>query len=460
MGDMIVLIPGIMGSELKRGDDVLWGLQPGLWIKQTIPFVNPLGGLAVTEERLRGKPDGIEATDLLRFPVALPRFTSIEPYNDLEHQCRQLAGHPDALGHPGAYLPFPYDWRLSIADAARQLETTLDQHLTAWKANAASGDDPKVNLICHSMGGLVGRYFVEVLGARDIVRHFITLGTPFAGALKALRILETGEAIKARRFHLFKKRVRDAARTMPGLHELGPHYDCVETHDSDGGTVLRPLTTAERVALGATGHLVEPAEATFRDLNQSVVANGPFDRLRSIVGTTQPTYTSLAIADGEATYKTTTPTTSSDTDQGGDGTVPVVSASTRSSTPGYLPQRHGALAKTRESITAIEAILNEDELGRPLGDDLGMDLPDLVQAAESFDVVAITDSDSRPTCSIYNADTGRLVRTYPTKPTGDHVKAQIAISDPGLYRIQLHGGGYSPVSELIWVFPPTKTNRL
>lgn len=40
---------------------------------------------------------------------------------------------------------------------------------------------PKIDIVAHSMGGIVARYFVQLLGGDEVVRHLITLGTPHQG---------------------------------------------------------------------------------------------------------------------------------------------------------------------------------------------------------------------------------------------------------------------------------------
>lgn len=41
----------------------------------------------------------------------------------------------------------------------------------------------KVDIVCHSLGGLVARYYVECLGGAPYVRRIITIGTPHQGTL-------------------------------------------------------------------------------------------------------------------------------------------------------------------------------------------------------------------------------------------------------------------------------------
>jgi hypothetical protein len=56
MKNLHVLIPGIIGSELRRGKKVLWGLDPKLWGTALTPFVKPFADLAVDDEPRDGEP--------------------------------------------------------------------------------------------------------------------------------------------------------------------------------------------------------------------------------------------------------------------------------------------------------------------------------------------------------------------------------------------------------------------
>jgi triacylglycerol esterase/lipase EstA (alpha/beta hydrolase family) len=49
--------------------------------------------------------------------------------------------------------------------------------------------DARVVLICHSMGGLVARHYLEVLGGYKDAKALITFGTPHRGSIDALAYL-------------------------------------------------------------------------------------------------------------------------------------------------------------------------------------------------------------------------------------------------------------------------------
>jgi triacylglycerol esterase/lipase EstA (alpha/beta hydrolase family) len=74
----------------------------------------------------------------------------------------------------GPIIGFEY-WTLGrTAAAARQLGWFVDE------VRAATGA-AQVDVIGHSMGGVVGRYYVSLAGGDGVVKHLVTLGSPHTG---------------------------------------------------------------------------------------------------------------------------------------------------------------------------------------------------------------------------------------------------------------------------------------
>lgn len=73
------------------------------------------------------------------------------------------------------YSPFTLDLRVAARHLARHVEELCER----------TGQD-RVDLVGHSLGGLVGRYYVQRLGGGTRVRTLVTLGTPHSGTRVAL----------------------------------------------------------------------------------------------------------------------------------------------------------------------------------------------------------------------------------------------------------------------------------
>ncbi len=134
-------------------------------------------------------------------------------------------GHPVAGGQREYYV-LTYDWRQDNVLTAGKLADLIEQ---IKKDHADPG--LKVDLIAHSMGGLVARYYlrygredvlnsnefpVNYSGARN-VRRTILLGTPNLGSVGSLHAFIRGYKIGFRRIP------PEAMATAPSIYQMFPH---------------------------------------------------------------------------------------------------------------------------------------------------------------------------------------------------------------------------------------------
>lgn len=102
----------------------------------------------------------------------------------------------DEVGLSYKYL-FPvhavgYNWLQSNKDSAQRLKEQVEKIVLNYKA-AGLGCE-KVILVTHSMGGLVARYYSEILGGRDRILGIVHGVMPDLGAPMAYKRMKTGEA--------------------------------------------------------------------------------------------------------------------------------------------------------------------------------------------------------------------------------------------------------------------------
>ena len=440
--DAVIVIPGIMGSSLVdvESRDVLWGLDDARWWVSAWTTGTALRRLAVTDDERAGRTDRIQATGLLRFPAFAPVLKGFEPYTKL------LTGIGRVLAHPDALCEFPYDWRLSVEHNASELGRLVDRHLSMWRAHPSGSADAKVVLVAHSMGGLVARYFTQVLGGASDVRTTITLGTPYYGAVKAAYILSSGRGVPVPR-----KRLRKLVQHMPGLYDLLPFYRCV-----DEGETARWLQPEDIAGLEGDREL---ASESF-ERHKRLMA-GDAGSLRLLIGVEQPTMQSLSVRDGVLTPLRHTCITDQAgvikerLDLAGDGTVFRRSAAGFGLSPGTLPQSHGAVAATEEAISHVRDVLTNDTAGPPLGPgEIGIDVPDVVSAAEPL-TITVTGADATGTsCRVVDAFTRWQVAVPPLQRREGVVTASVVLGEPGVYRVEVKGGGASAVTEQVLAVTP------
>jgi hypothetical protein len=451
--DAIVVIPGIMGSELADSDGkILWGLADPGWYVSAWTSGRALEKLQPTADELEGRYGRVRATRLLQFPAFAPMLAGVSPYSALIRDVRSAAWHRSAV------LEFAYDWRLPVAYNGGLLAEAAARHLERWassrectaarRGDPSDGEPPGLVLAAHSMGGLVARQACSIPGFAKLIRTVVTLGTPFFGAPKAVTMLASG---KGAPLPLPHARARDLAAALPGMYDLLPVYRCVT--DGDGA---RRLSAADIKALGGDEYLAEQAFAA-----QENAAGTPLPGHVQVVGAHQPTVQSVTIDASTVTgnrYTIQRPGQAGPriADLGGDGTVPRESGQL----PGYpampLAQSHGALASTAEAILIVRDAFTRTPTGPWQGAaELGLDLPDVIAAGQPF--TATISGARRAThvsCTVLDVATGRRAGTPAVRASGGVLAAEVGPLPPGLFWVQADGGGMSPVRQMIMASEP------
>lgn len=90
----------------------------------------------------------------------------------------------DALGSAKwTTMPFYYDWRTDVRENATQLESYI---------NTSTSSDEKVDVVGHSMGGLVGEAYLETADGEKASK-FLAVGAPNQGSALAYPLFSDGE---------------------------------------------------------------------------------------------------------------------------------------------------------------------------------------------------------------------------------------------------------------------------
>ncbi|MCP3713836.1 triacylglycerol lipase [Paraburkholderia sp. CNPSo 3281] len=84
-----------------------------------------------------------------------------------------------------------YNWLQSNAVSAERLKTRIDE-ITAWYREKCGWRCDKVILVTHSMGGLVARYYSEVMGTQDKVLGIVHGVMPATGAAATYKRMKAG----------------------------------------------------------------------------------------------------------------------------------------------------------------------------------------------------------------------------------------------------------------------------
>jgi len=214
----VVVVPGIMGSCLLRPDGTpVWlNLRNALGhYNLSLPFALPL-----SECR-----DDLVPGPLLGTEAVMPRLFGFTEYADLI-EILESAGFRSSARRDASrplYHVFSYDWRRDLVDSARRLHESLES-----LAQAQGDPEARFNVIGHSMGGLVARYYLRYgtaepgapvtwAGARRI-RNLILVAVPNGGAIHALEGLLYGNRVGLS----YTTLAAEVIARMPSVYELLP----------------------------------------------------------------------------------------------------------------------------------------------------------------------------------------------------------------------------------------------
>jgi triacylglycerol lipase len=102
-------------------------------------------------------------------------------FRDNERKLSWLAAQMQRSGlHPIVISPQPSDASVGIDSLAVALAKDIEIHL---------GPNQPFDFFGFSMGGLIGRYYVQCLGGAERVRRLVTLATPHRGSWTARLLL-------------------------------------------------------------------------------------------------------------------------------------------------------------------------------------------------------------------------------------------------------------------------------
>jgi hypothetical protein len=174
----IVVVPGIMGSELR-----LQELGPNKVPIQTLVWGEDLN---VIWKTLAQKPDCLSSTEItpgrvLRHLRGLPLPKRRPLYGPLLEHLKETYNLQENID----LFAFGYDWRVCNLKSAARLADLLRK---------STQDHDRIVLIAHSMGGLVCRALLSSDQFKDLrprIAKLIQLGTPVLGSAKAFFSLKS-----------------------------------------------------------------------------------------------------------------------------------------------------------------------------------------------------------------------------------------------------------------------------
>lgn len=371
--DMVVILPGILGSVLQKDGKDLWAVSgQAIWQVLT-KSGKTLENLKLSQDdpEAASLGDGIRATALIQDTHLVPGLWKIDGYtktarlitDNFDVTPGDIYNDPD--DQAANFYHFPYDWRRDNRANARLLKKLIDKRLKRWR-EASGAEDAKVILLAHSMGGLVSRYYLEVLAGWQDCRALFTFGTPYRGSLKAVNFLANGYK------QLFLD-LTEVMRSFTSIYQLLPIYKVI---DVDG----EARRIAEIDSLPNIDQLkARDALAFHREIEAAVTKNRENEKylnsftLVPITGIRQPTLQSAVLTEGQLKVSEALPRIlQGRPDLGdGDGTVPQVSAipiefaDTDILRSTFIAEAHGALQNQNQVLQDLQKRLETSQFPLP-----------------------------------------------------------------------------------------------
>ncbi|GAB2722969.1 esterase/lipase family protein [Streptomyces bullii] len=208
----------------------------------------------ITQERraaARPAPDGAAQLPTEAKPPVVLLHGFIDNRSVFVLLRRSLAQHGRNRVESLNYSPLTCDIRVAAELLGRHIEQICER----------TGSD-RVDVVGHSLGGLIARYYVQRLGGDTRVRTLVTLGTPHSGT----RVVPLANA------HPIVRQMRPGS---PVIEELSRPAPGCRTHFvsfwSDLDHIMDPLETAcidhpdlkaQNVRVTGIGHLALPVHPT------------------------------------------------------------------------------------------------------------------------------------------------------------------------------------------------------
>ena len=457
--DVVVLIPGILGSVLQKNDKDVWAISGSGIGRALATNWASIEGLALqadsAEEDLG---DSVTAPRLVDDVHLIPWLWKIDGYTRIR---RAISTSFRDIKEGVNFFVFPYDWRRDNRVAAKRLQKEAASWLAA-RRKTPGNEQAKLILICHSMGGLVARYFLEVLGGWRDTLSLITFGTPYRGSLNAVNFIANGMQKKLGPVPIID--LSNLLRSFTSIYQLLPIYAC---HDEGQGMIhikdakKIPFLDAARAEAALEFHN-EIRKAVNDNLKEDEYLKNRY-RIHPVVGSRQPTMQSSEFKDKK--LKMLYSYNASDMD--GDGTVPSVSATPieieEEKRETFIAETHGSLQNATEVWAHIESLLRTSrrdlKIFRAAGDlqlnniRLGLSIEDLYESGEPIRPRALPEQqDVNLTAELTHVSSLRTLK-LPLKPSPDgwH-EAEFPPQPEGVYRVRVSGGvGVCPVQDVFAV---------
>lgn len=244
----VLIIPGVLGTDIKKGDDLLWANTKMAWGFDG--FMDPLG----FNLDMSPSDGSLKATDVIKKLILNTGVAKFKVYDYTDSLITQLTSPEIGYTEGKDLFTFPYDWRFGVS------EDTVNQLKGQIQYIASTTGSSVVNVVAHSTGGLLVKKYVMENPASHHIGKAIFVGVPNLGSPLALKDLTVGDDFGV--LNLDPAEMKKIGKNMPVVYDLTPTQ---EYYNQVGSFfhMHNPLTNP-----------VEDKDLSFTDTMQTLVGGG------------------------------------------------------------------------------------------------------------------------------------------------------------------------------------------
>ncbi|MDT5155764.1 MAG: hypothetical protein QOH51_121 [Acidobacteriota bacterium] len=215
----LIFIPGLMGSSLDSDSTIRSNLWPGVLAGQltdhSILTLDPNKSQTnvIPNDAIGHVASEIIYEPLLNFLKTTGGYHEYVVNGDPTRRTTNGCDLSQQGNNPDLFV-FAYDWRFSNAENVAQLKDYVGCIQRFYPGT-------KVDVLTHSMGGLLARRYIIVNPTDHAVDRLITVAAPWLGAPKAINVMETGEYDGLNRI-MRKSTLKSLSEFFPSAHQLLP----------------------------------------------------------------------------------------------------------------------------------------------------------------------------------------------------------------------------------------------
>jgi parallel beta-helix repeat protein len=220
----VLIVPGILGTEMKKGGELLWADLARMFTDISDNFMDPLG----FNKDLTPSDSDIFLLDVIRKKVA----SNIELFNYTEGLIDEFKNQ-GYIENEDLFL-FPYDWRYGVSGKFADGTSNVDLLKVKIESILQQTKASKIDIIAHSNGGLLVKKYVIDNPTNHKIDKAVFVGVPNTGAPKAVKALLVGDSfgINFAGIGLSETEMKKIGKNMPVSYDLLPSQQYYNTKGS------------------------------------------------------------------------------------------------------------------------------------------------------------------------------------------------------------------------------------